>query len=142
MIYRSLSAIFLFTMVACVDTSASNETTEQPALQTPSTTAERSLSNEDVALLQTRAANGSGEDAYKLSMYYMQKGDISDFRHWLQISAENGFPSGMHAFGLYLSINAFGDTPTHDSQIRAKYWLTRAKDAGYKSSSEGISSNQ
>jgi len=126
-------------MAACADTSAPGQAPERPVDETQSTTVSQKLSNEDIDSLETRASGGSGEDAYRLFMYYMTtKRDMVESHYWLEVSAENGFPTAMHALGLYLSIEALPDKPTHNSKIRGKYWLQRAKDSGYADPAEQL----
>ncbi|HWD68232.1 MAG TPA: hypothetical protein VG227_09755 [Caulobacteraceae bacterium] len=77
--------------------------------------------------VQESALKGSGAAAHRLAMYYTYvKSDHVSGTHWETIAAENGSPIAMSSLGTRLEI----ERKSPDDDIRARFWLERAKAAG------------
>jgi TPR repeat protein len=85
------------------------------------------LSAQDLRTLTVQALEGSGAAANKLSTYYLfVKYDNKEGLYWVTISAENGDIHGFHNLGMLLS----EEKNNPSAQVRARYWLTKAANAG------------
>jgi TPR repeat protein len=85
------------------------------------------LSAQDLQTLTVQALEGSGAAANKLSTYYLfVKYDNKEGLYWVTISAENGDIHGFHNLGMLLS----EEKNNPSAQARARYWLTKAANAG------------
>lgn len=87
-----------------------------------------------VATLKTQALEGSGAAARRLAMYFLfARHDRSPGMYRETISAEDGYPPGMDG----LAVNSIDETD-RQSETRARFWLTRAVEAGYEPAREHL----
>lgn len=96
------------------------------------------IPEKDIPSLEALALQGSGEAALKLGNYYLYVANNSnEGNYWITISAKDGYPVGMYSLAAYLRNQVYlnKDNAIHDPVLRARYWLERAKDAGYKPAS-------
>jgi hypothetical protein len=85
------------------------------------------ISEEDINQIKIDALRGSVKAADRLEKHYaFVMLDNRDALYWSQIQAENGGPDDQYSYGFELST----DDKSTFGQIRARYWLTRAKEGG------------
>ena len=84
---------------------------------------------EQLIQLQSRALNGDGDAAYKLSEYYSLRKQWFDADQWTRIGAENG-----HPISAELLAKTLWDSGGFHNCQRAMFWLGRAKTALEKTS--------
>ena len=84
------------------------------------------MSQADIPRLQDQALSGSGAAAYRLAQHYgFAAFDHEEELYWMSVAAENGDVRAAYGFGLLLSHRG-----SERDKARARYWLTRAKEAG------------
>ncbi len=102
----------------------------------------------DIPALEEAALRGSGTSALKLAQFYGPlKQDSAKYLYWITVSAENGDPIGMHNLAYHLlygkdvqergfKLGHYQETKDRKDQIRARFWLERAAQAGSSHSRE------
>lgn len=85
------------------------------------------ISSEKLNIFKNDALSGSGAAAHKLaSFYYFVKRDRAMGLYWETIAAEDGNPMAMASLGFHMAVEEKG----HQTDLRARFWLERAKAAG------------
>ena len=86
------------------------------------------LCDSEVKVLETKALRGSGESAFRLSLYYdVYKRDLKEATFWTMIAAENGHRMGEYNYGFRLN-----EESDPRERMRAEFWLKRAAAKGVK----------
>lgn len=94
----------------------------------------------EIPPLEEAALHGSGKSALKLAQFYrFIKHDWDKYSYWTTISAEDGDPVGMNnAAYLLLYGKDAEEKRDRNGEIRARFWLERAVQAGDTKSRERL----